>query len=190
VPRLPAPGHAEGVDLVDALERTYASLEQLLRSLSAEDLAARTPCPEWDVRGVLDHVIGNAHSFKDVAAGAQFAPAAGDPVGDDPAGSVRAAADEAVAAWRRGRDQPTGMIPDVTMLDINLADTVLHTWDIAKATGRDPALPGDVVDYVLSKMEGQWHQIGHQMGAFGPPCAAADDAPPVDRLAALTGRRP
>jgi uncharacterized protein (TIGR03086 family) len=178
------------VDRIDALDRTYGSLEQLLRSLSRDDLAARTPCPEWDVRAVLDHVIGNAESFTAVAGGGQFAPAEGDHVGDDPAASLRAAADQVVAAWRAGSDQPTGMIPDVSMLDINLADTVLHTWDIAKGTGREPGLPADVVDYVLAKMEGQWHEIGHQMGAFGPPCTAPDGAPPVDRLVALTGRQP
>jgi uncharacterized protein (TIGR03086 family) len=179
---------------VDALASSYDSLERLVRSLGPDDLAAQTPCPEWDVRAVLEHVLGNAEAFVGMARdGKPFAPAEErQRLGTDPATSVRAAADENVAAWRGSDavDTPTGMIPGVSLFDINLADTVMHTWDIAKATGRDPGVDPEVVDMVLTKMEGEWHEIGHQMGAFGPPCEAAPDAPPYDRLVALTGRQP
>ena len=182
---------ARAMDRVDALWRAYDSLEQLVRSLEPDQLAAGTPCAEWDVRAVLDHVIGGAKSFAAAARqGGQFQPVEGDHVGDDPVASLRAAADGAIAAWRdAGEPPPTGFIPGVSMLDINIADVVLHTWDIARGTGREPNLPDDVVADLLSKMEGQWHEIGHQMGAFGPPCDVPEGAAPLDRLAALTGRQ-
>ena len=180
------------MDRVDSLSRAYDSLEQLVRSLGPEQLRARTPCPDWDVRALLDHVIGGAKSFAVSAReGGGFSPIEGDHVGQDAAESLRAAAADALAAWRDAGDPPpTEFIPGVTMLDINTADVVLHTWDIARATGREPNLPDDVVADVLSKMEGQWHEIGRKMGAFGPPCDAPEGAAPVDRLAALTGRQP
>ena len=179
---------------VDVLASSYGSLEHLLRSLGPDDLSARTPCPDWDVREVLDHLLGNIEVFTGVARdGTPFSmPEQRQRLGDDAAASLRAAADENLAAWRGSDaiDTPTGMIPGVSLFDINLADAVMHTWDVAKGTGRDPGLDPEVVDTVLAKMEGEWHVKGHEMGAFGPPCDAPDDAPPLDRLAALTGRQP
>jgi uncharacterized protein (TIGR03086 family) len=179
---------------IAALASSYESLERLLLSLGPDDLSAQTPCEEWKVRDVLEHVLGNIEVFTGVARdGKQFAPPEErQRLDGDPAATLRTAADENLEAWRGSDavDTPTGMIPGVSLFDINLADTVLHTWDIAKGTGRDPGVDPDVVDVVLTKMEGEWHQIGHQMGAFGPPCEAAPDAPPYDRLVALTGRQP
>lgn len=179
---------------VDALASGYDSMERLVRSLAPEDFGAQTPCEQWVVRDVLEHVLGNIEVFIGVARdGKPFEmPEERERLGPDPAASLRAAADENIQAWRGSDavDTPTGMIPGVTLFDINLADTVMHTWDIAKAVGRDPGLDPEVVDIVLGKMEGEWHRIGHTMGAFGPPCDAPEGAPPLDRLVALTGRQP
>ena len=179
---------------VDALDRTYDSLELLLRSLGPDDLSARTPCPAWDVRDVLEHLLGNLEVFTGVARdGKPFSmPEERQRLGDDAAASFRTAADENLSAWRGSDaiDTPTGMIPGITLFDINLADAVMHTWDIATGAGRDPGLDPEVVDAVLAKMAGEWHVKGHEMGAFGPPCEAPEGAPPLDRLVALTGRQP
>ena len=179
---------------VDALSRAYDSMDRLVQSLAPNDLGAQTPCEQWVVRDVLEHLLGNLEVFTGVARdGKPFAmPEERERLGPDPAASFRAAADENLAAWRGSDavDQPTGMIPGVTLFDINLADAVMHTWDIARAVDRDPGIDPEVVELVLAKMEGEWHQIGHKMGAFGPPCDAPAGAPPLDRLLALTGRQP
>ena len=183
------------MDPVEALARTYDALERLLGSLDDDDLSKPTPCEGWTVHQLLNHAVGAVDIFTwTVRDGDPFAVP--DPDVDqldgDPAGSLREAADENLAAWRLpgAADVPTGVVPGVSLCEFLLGDVVVHTWDVATATGRPAGLDAEVVDHVLAKLEGEWAEVGHRMGAFGPPVEVAPDAPPLARLVALTGRRP
>lgn len=48
-------------DHVAAHEAMYAHYEALCRQLAGDDLSVRSLCPDWDVRGVIAHVIGVEH---------------------------------------------------------------------------------------------------------------------------------
>jgi uncharacterized protein (TIGR03086 family) len=182
------------MDPTDLLARSYDALQQLVDSLDADDFEKQTPCEEWKVRDALDHVVGGMGRF--TATVRDGAPLSGadpdeDHLGADPAASLRAAAADNLDAWRStpgAAEKPTGMLPGVDVIDINLGDTVLHTWDIATAVGRDPGLDAEAVQRLLVKMRNGWAEAGHEMGAFGPPCPVPDGASPVDELVALTGR--
>jgi uncharacterized protein (TIGR03086 family) len=180
---------------VDALGRTYDALERLLAHVGTEELTLPTPCEGWTVHQLLNHAVGAIDIFTWMVRDGDPL-AVPDPDEDqldgDPAGSLREAADENLAAWslRGAADVPTGVVPDVRLWEFLLGDVVVHTWDVARALGRYPGLDDDVVAHLLGKLEGRWAEVGHQMGAFGAPVAVGDDAPALDRLVALTGRTP
>lgn len=182
------------MDPVDALARTYDALDRLLRSLGPGDLDRPSPCEGWTVRDVLNHLFGAIDAFTVAAREGTppQAPSGDDRVGNDPAAAFPMLRDDSLTAWGTpgAAERPTGVIPDVALVELQLADVALHTWDVATAAGLDADLPPDVVDHLLAKLEGEWAEIGRRMGAFGPPCDPPDEASAVERLAAVAGRQP
>ena len=178
----------------EALARTYDGLERLVTSLGTDDLAKQTPCEEWKVRDVLNHVVGGMGRF--AASVRDGAPLSGadpgeDYLGADPAASLRDAAADNLDAWRStpgAAETPTGMIPGVDIIDINLGDAALHTWDIATAVGRDPGLDPDVVQRLLGKIARDGRSRA-QDGRLRPAVPGARRRfASRDELVALTGR--
>ncbi|SRR5579883_2527 len=187
------------MDQIEMCQRTLEGAERMVASLRPEDLSKPTPCSEWNVRQLLDHMIGVNWRF---AAGASGQPQVGAPAldsspsGDDPAAAYAASARAAIAAWKtpgaleRTLNLPFGQIPGAQAIGFNIADQLVHTWDLAKATGRDRTLDPEVSAAVLERAR-QAMPAGARSpgGPFGPeqPCPA--DAPIHDRLAAFLGRQ-
>jgi uncharacterized protein (TIGR03086 family) len=76
------------------------------------------------------------------------------------------------------------------LIDLNLCDAVVHTWDLAQAVGRNHELPEDVVELTLRIWSEAPLDVSRQFGAFGPEVQVPEDAPAIDRLVALLGRSP
>ncbi|HJD82450.1 TIGR03086 family metal-binding protein [Kitasatospora aureofaciens] len=110
-----------------------------------------------------------------------------------PGGTVAAAATAARQAWE---------VPGTTGLTVHLSfgdasgryhldplttDLVVHTWDLAQGIGKDPRLPGDLVDFAPDRFAGYGDLSGS--GLCDPPLPVPEDASPQTRLPALTGRR-
>ena len=69
-------------------------------------------------------------------------------------------------------------------------DQLVHTWDLAVATGQDRALEVEVVDAVVAMFLPQMPDVGRQAGLVGPAVAVSTDASAQDRLLGAMGRRP
>ncbi|HET7720618.1 MAG TPA: TIGR03086 family metal-binding protein [Acidimicrobiales bacterium] len=179
------------IDLLAALERTYDQAGRVIGAVRDDQWGAPTPCTEWDVRQVVEHLIGTVMTFTNALA--DTGPA---PDGDDPAALFREAAAQSLAAWRqpgaldRTLKLPWGETPAGMAININLIDTAQHTWDVAKATGQPTAeLDHEVAEYGREFTGTMIGQMGR--GAmFGDEVACPDDAPAPDRLAAFLGRSP
>jgi uncharacterized protein (TIGR03086 family) len=187
------------MDPLEMCQRTLGGAERMVASLGPEELSKPTPCSEWNVRQLLDHMIGVNWAF---ATGASGQPQAGAPTagaapsGDDPAAAYAASARAAIAARQspgaleRTLNLPFGQIPGAEAIGFNVADQLVHTWDLAKATGRDRTLDPDVAAAVLERSRQVLGPDRRGPGRpFGPeqPCSA--DAPIHDRLAAFLGRQ-
>jgi uncharacterized protein (TIGR03086 family) len=179
------------MDHLEALERAYADGRKLVGSVKEDDFGRPTPCAEWDTRQLLDHLIGAIAVFPALLRG-EPPDLSGDFVGDDPAASYRAATDENLAAWARPEalETPAGMLSGVQLVELNLVDAVVHNWDLATALGRDPSLDPAVVEAAYESVRAWPLGASRAAGAFGPPVSVADDAPTLDRLVALLGRKP
>jgi uncharacterized protein (TIGR03086 family) len=80
-------------------------------------------------------------------------------------------------------------LPMTTLAHMYLVDMVVHGWDLARAIGQEYEPDPDAVSRALHFTE-QMVEMGRQRGAFGPPLAVPDDAPPFDRLLGVIGRDP
>ncbi len=155
--------------------------------------ARQSPCAEWTAADVVAHSIG----MNDMIAGFT--------TGVNARGAKHELPDDPPAAWRQSLDSliealdqpgalqsvaktPWGELSVEKFLGFAWVDPVVHTWDLAKATGQDPVLDNALVAIGSKQLE----RAGASLvgpGRFEPAVEAASDDP-VDRFIALTGRDP
>jgi uncharacterized protein (TIGR03086 family) len=177
------------VDELDSAEETLAVLQQVLHDISKGDESKQTPCREFDVAQLTDHLLGSITSIGG-AAGAEF------PKRDRSATvehQVMDAARPALEAWRsHGLDGTVKLGPNEgpakVFAGILSIEFLVHAWDYAKATGKKLEVPDPLCDYVMGLSQ---KIITRRDGsAFDEPVPISDNADVLDRLIAFTGRPP
>ncbi len=185
------------MDIVEMHERALNQTGQIVAGVRQDQLGLPTPCSEWDVRTLLEHVVGGNWNSAATAAGGQRPPNAEtqDVLEDDPAAAHRQSAEAVKQAWREpGRldqmyEMPMGTLPGQAVLGIRLVETITHGWDLARATGQAPAFDDDLIQAAIEFAEAN---VGSARGAgfpFAPAVAVGPDRPAIDRLAGLMGRQ-
>ncbi|MFJ4186202.1 TIGR03086 family metal-binding protein [Kitasatospora sp. NPDC089509] len=173
-------------------------LEKLFATVTPADLERPTPCAEFTLRQLLNHVVGGIHRFAYLGEGghAQDVVAAVEDPGDDgwPAALARAAA-RATAAWaddaKLGRPTfaPWGEAPGALVVGGYVMETATHCWDIATALGNGFVLDHGLAHTALAVAEVILPPGIRGEGApFGPVLPVAADADVHLRLAAWMGR--
>ena len=162
-----------------------------------------TPCPDWTVRQLVNHLVGGQRLVTRVLHGEPLPPpdqlgrrAGEHQLGADPTGAYRTTADEMLAAFRvpgvldRAHTIPAGTLPGPAVVHIRIVEALVHGWDLAMATGQVPDFPDKLVEVELGLSRGLLARLPEGRHPFGPSQPVADDAPAIDRLAALLGRAP
>lgn len=181
---------------IDALEQAWKYGAELLADLPPNDLQQATPCAGWDVRALLNHVLGESTMQSEVNRGLPSIADHGDVLGDNDALTVwtRIARDN-VASWHEAgvdgeRAYFYGTYPAAAALAINVGEVVVHNWDLAKALGRPVTTDPDHAAIAY----GLWSSFPldglRAAGQLGPEIAIPADAPVMDRLLGLLGRQP
>jgi uncharacterized protein (TIGR03086 family) len=187
----------------DAVARYLRALDRLgavVGAVPAQRWDAPTPCPGWSARQLLGHLVdGQGQVLAMLAGEGPRAPATGPEAlgslaGPDPAGSWRRAHRAAAAALSRAVPgavlaTPLGPRTVEQLLGTALVEPVVHTWDLATATGRPADLDPDAVSALLPGVLALGGQL-QASGMYAPPLPVPDDAPAQDRLLATLGRRP
>jgi uncharacterized protein (TIGR03086 family) len=142
-----------------------------------------TPCAEWDVSALADHMINDPRQFLLMVRGTQPDWTAPTPhVTDAWASTFRAAANDLVDACRDLGDESP--LPPA----MQLAEFAVHDWDLATALG----LPLDGLDPEVAELGLEFMQANlapeMRVSAFGPEQPAPPDAGPYERIAAFAGR--
>ena len=154
----------------------------------ASDLDATTPCTDWNVRDLLNHMLDTQHYFISAARGQDAAPPGPNPpslLTADPVADFERGRKEFLSTYaQEGVAEKTG-----PALGIAFSDQLLHGWDLAKATGQDTEMPAGLAEAAYSCIHGQFTDE-QRKGVFGPELPADDDATPQQRLLAYTGRDP
>jgi uncharacterized protein (TIGR03086 family) len=183
------------VDVLEAFTLAHERAAGVVAGLGGA-LDRPTPCEKWDVRAVANHLVGIIWMFTLVNQGQPVGEGDGDLLGADPAAALAAAGEANLASWRApgafdgDRTYPFGAFPAPAAALVNLEEVVVHTWDLSKATGQDPAIDPAVAELVYGFCRSIPLDDYRAHGAFGPAVPVPAAAPVTDRLVALLGRQP
>jgi uncharacterized protein (TIGR03086 family) len=185
------------MDLKMLHRRSVESWQRYLNGVGADQWGLPTPCTDWDVRALVNHIVGEELWTGPLLDGMTIAEVGdrfdGDLLGDDPQAAGRAASAEAVAAvdaklsgidtvhLSYGDEDPNEYVRQLC------ADHLIHGWDLAAATGQDRTLAADLVTEV-----GTWfadrEELYRSAAVVGPRAPGGGD--PQSDLLATSGRPP
>jgi uncharacterized protein (TIGR03086 family) len=159
---------------------------------------AGSPCSDWSVRDVVNHVTGEQMWAPHLLRGETLAQVGdrydGDIVGQQPAQAWDTAAAGALEAWQtlahEGLRVQTsiGQMPVEEYAEQMHLDLVVHGWDLARGAGLDASIPDDAANHILTYVEPRIHAFSGS-GIFAEPVQVDSDAP-GDRLLGMLGRDP
>lgn len=171
-----------------AAEAALAALQPVLRNIKPADGRAATPCSEYDVDALVDHLL-EALGGLGAIAGARVSSPAQDSCED----RVSTVAGDVIDAWKSvdlggtvqtpGGDRPADFVVRIIALEL-----VLHGWDLAQATGQVLHIADSLVSYVRELTKPVIEAV--RGTSFKPALDAPADASPIDAFAAFAGRRP
>jgi uncharacterized protein (TIGR03086 family) len=190
------------MEIFDALDGAVASTAGIIKTVRPDQLDATTPCTAWDVRALLNHLVGTLWLgealFTDSAPRHPMPPGglpATDLVGDDPTTAYATASAALLAAARVGdtltrlHTTPLGDMPGPTLAGLTTLDILVHGWDLATATGQQTSLDDELAGHVLA-FAGQAITDDFRGAGIGPALPVAATAPVTDRLVGFLGRQP
>ena len=172
-----------------------------LAAVTPEQWTLPTPCTEWTVRDLVEHVTGGSRwavALLDGRTAADaletaLAPGFGDDILDDYRAAAEAQCKGFATDGAMGRPchHFIGDIDGHTFSWLRIADLSVHAWDLARATGGDERIGDDLVLAVWAVNSPRAQQIA-TLGVFGTGASGTlgYDAPLQDRLLDLVGRRP
>ena len=171
---------------IDDLESVLRSTATLLAGVTPDMGPRTTPCTEFDVEHLVDHVLTWSHDY--AVRVAPTPPPPSPPATSGEAGhraeALDAHADAIVAGYRAGT--PGALQLPVEIL---LMDYLGHGWDLAMSTGQPTAFPESASVRALAAAQ-QMLTPEMRGDSFGPAVAVPDDAATLDRLVAFLGRDP
>ncbi|WP_406692858.1 TIGR03086 family metal-binding protein [Saccharopolyspora sp. ID03-671] len=180
------------------LVQAVATLKQVVAGISPSQLSAPTPCAEFDVRGLINHLLRWGPSFEAAARG-ELVPAAAEVVdrtsGDWPKALLSqltriAHAWSAPDAWTGETHMggPSRYPSDLVGGLITVEHTV-HAWDLTRASDTEATWSTDTLTHVLAVVT-RTAPRGREMGAYAPEVPVPEDSPVLDKIVAKTGRNP
>ena len=187
-------------ETTDLLVAVLAGLAPVVGGITPEQLHDATPCTEYDVEQLRDHVLGwlttFAAGFADPNGQAPRASLGGYTTPADAAAEVRTAAGTLARAIRGGAASRPLRLGDSAMpgdmaLGMILWEYQVHGWDLARATGQHWSPPAaaaeESLQFVPAMLTDDYQGDGK---AFAKPVSVPDTAPALDRLLGLSGRDP
>lgn len=185
------------MDAIDAFAKAVDQTGRIVAGVKPDQLGDPTPCSDWDVRALLNHTIGGVYMFDDAAQGKEPNEAmfGQDLVGGDPADAYEQGAAKLKQTVRKpgvldgAWTMPFGATPGQIAIGIATVETVIHGWDVAKATRQNADFDPELTEAAMAAARMFPPDIARAPGVFGPEVDCPPDAPAHDRLAAFLGRR-
>ncbi|MFI7601286.1 TIGR03086 family metal-binding protein [Actinoplanes sp. NPDC049681] len=178
------------VEILGQFQLATDAFAKLAAGVRPDQLALKTPCPEWSVRDLIDHVVKGNLMFTRVITGAE--PPAVD-VGADPDAAVLASskalyeAASAEGVLTQIFKTPMGERPGGRLIAIRINELSLHGWDLAQATGQGFELPDPVIATCFQVLQAILPE-DRTSTPYDAEQPAGPDASPTQRLIAFAGR--
>lgn len=174
-----------------AHQRAQDAFAALLANVRADQLGGPTPCSEWTINDLIEHVVGGNEQVGRWAASPIEPPAR--PDGLVAAHQAAAAVAHEIFAAPGGMSAtfklPLGEVPGQVFIGLRTTDVLTHAWDLAAATGQSTDLDPELA---VERLAAARALVGPQFRGPGKPCAdekpCPRERPPADQLAAFLGR--
>src|SRR4051794_24100351 len=180
------------------LRAAQDSVVATLRWAEEDQWSEATPCGDWDVRALVDHLITGNERFVLRLVGEQPGP---------PPDRSGATTRELVDAYERTNvevletfakpgvlqrvsEWPIGALPGSDALGLKITETLTHGWDLQQALGTTIDFEPRTIEEAYAWSGPMLSRIPEGRNPFGSPQECPDDAPALDKLAALLGRSP
>lgn len=192
-------------DPVAQLERVTRRAKEVASGVIQDQATAATPCSEWSVLDLFNHLIGGLEftagcitgDVPDIRPNEAESSYQGE---TDVAVLIRAyhtSVDRALelAAETGALEQtamtPFGEMPVARIMMGTVLDQLVHGWDLAQATGQDTTLDSEMVEFAYEMLvSGGFADMGRQAGFVGPEVAVPDSASLQNRMLGYMGRHP
>lgn len=178
-------------------QRAIESFGARVHAIRDDQWGSRTPCEEWDVRTLVNHLVYENRWMPPLLAGGTIAEVGdrfeGDLLGDDGKAAWDDSAADAVAAvqgdgaMERTVHLSMGDFPGSEYTMQVFADLVIHGWDLARAIGADERIDPGLVD-ACATWFAPMEEAYRSGGAIGPRVETPPEADPQTRLLAVFGR--
>ncbi|RBQ20882.1 TIGR03086 family protein [Spongiactinospora rosea] len=190
---LETPAALEPAALLEACARVLDEVGALVAAVTPAQMGDPTPCADWNVRDLLNHLTYENLMWTGLAQGVPRADFDADHLGDDHVGAFRAAAAGTLAAFGRPGmlTERYGPAPGWRLVEQVLIEMLVHGWDLARATGAPTDLAPDVAEAMLPAVRAIYGDLPRTPGgSFAPAQTPLPGATPADRLATYLGRHP
>ncbi|HET9876603.1 MAG TPA: TIGR03086 family metal-binding protein [Mycobacterium sp.] len=180
------------MDALVAHHRAQDVFAGVLANVASGQFGAPTPCSEWTVGDLIEHVLGGNERVGQWAGDHEQPPVRP----DDLAEAHRAGASAAQEVFARPDgmtalfELPFGQVPGSVFIGMRSTDVLTHAWDLATATGQptdlDPELATQLLAAARERVQPDFRGPGKP---FGEEQACPPDRSPADQLAAFLGRK-
>ena len=186
-------------ETIKRFEQASERFAALVHEIAPEAWRNETPCSEWDVRALVNHVVAELLWAPPLVEGQTIEQVGdrfdGDVLGEDPARNTDASVAAAQRAFGEG-----GALERTVHLSFGdfsgdnycwqlISDLVVHAWDLARGIGADDTMDQGLAEQVHDFVA---PMVAQMAGSpyFAAPVSVGDDASPQQVLLAATGRRP
>lgn len=183
------------------IDRAGAPTIEVVRNIATDQLDAPTPCVDYSVQQLINHLLFWAPSLAAAARKETVPPPAASDVDidltdGDWSAKLEAGLSRLVTAWSdpsawegETRLGAPDKVPATMIGGMVCVELVVHGWDLARATDQKPEWEEDVVAFVHRELL-TTAELGRQMGVYGPEVPVDEEASTLARVLGLTGRDP
>jgi len=180
-------------DALTRFDRSSAVLDTVLAGVKADQHADPTPCADWDIRALVNHVVTGNLVFQGILLGTPPIDRTVDHLGDDPLEAYRSTLAELRTAFlgegvaTTTYQGPIGPATGAFLLEMRTTECYVHAWDLARAAGQSTDLDPEIAVERLTSIQARGG-LPRAPGFFGPEQPAPANATEADKLAAYFGR--
>jgi uncharacterized protein (TIGR03086 family) len=181
--------------LLTNYDRAATATVAVLDKIDSDQYGALTPCDKWTVRDLVNHITYGNLMAAAILRGDKPPERGADYLGDDPLGafdlSVAGAKAAMIApgAMERVVPTPLGEQPGAFIVHMRVNELIVHSWDLAKATGQSTDIEPELAEHALTQWQARMGGLPREQdGPFAAEQPVLPGATSADRLAAFLGR--
>ena len=176
---------------VDLYQAAAQNTKKIIAGTRADQLSDSTPCSEWNVQALIDHLAGGTGFAISAMSGVpptELEPGSGSVELYDQGTAKVLDVARTPGTLEKTVQTPIGEMPGSHFMMAVFMDALIHGWDLAKATGQDTKLDPNLVEACYAVFGPQADNMRHG-GAFGPEVVVSADADTQTKLLGALGRQ-